>query len=113
MYPLSTTRNLMFNAGLLLFVFSVSVADESGQSVEVLAVTGFDFCPPPENVLELVDDRLLGLQPTVQTFELVVELNANVWKKTNRKNVDPYVVRHDTQIQAFFRPLPKKLKSKN
>ncbi len=61
---------------VLLFLLLVSVV--VGQLVELPAVVRLDLRLPPEDVGELVDDGLLRLQPTVQAFQLLVQLNTDI-----------------------------------
>ena len=62
----------------LLLLFLVSVRDIFGDLFELRAVAGFDVGPSLEEVLDLRDDRLLGVQSPIQTLQLLIQLNANV-----------------------------------
>ena len=68
---------------LLLGLF-VSVDHILWEFVEVAAVICLDLRPSSEYVLELIDNALLGVKPSIQTLELIVELNPDIWKKAKR-----------------------------
>ena len=69
---------------LILFAFFVSMWDRFGQSVQLFAVIEFDFRFSFEHILKLIDNAHLNLQPVVKTFQLLVQLDANVWKRNNK-----------------------------
>ena len=66
----------------LLLLFFVTMGHIFGQFVHFLAVIGLDFCSASEDILQFGHNALLGFQSPVQTFQLVVQLNANIWKIT-------------------------------
>lgn len=60
------------------------VRDVVCELVQVPAVAGLDLGAPPEDVLELGHQRLLGVQAPVQAFQLVAQLEADVWKEEEK-----------------------------
>ena len=60
--------------------FLVSMRNRFGESVQLFAVIEFDFRFTFENILKFVDNAHLNFQPVVKAFQLLVQLDSDVWK---------------------------------
>ena len=54
--------------------------DGFGQSIQLFAVIEFDFRFTFENILKFVDNAHLNFQSVVKAFQLLVQLDSDVWK---------------------------------
>lgn len=67
------------NGYLLLLLLFVALLDALAELLQALAVVQLDLGPSPEVVLQLLDDRHLGLYSQVKAAQLLVQLLADVW----------------------------------
>lgn len=59
--------------------------DGFGQSIQLFAVIEFDFRFTFENILKFVDNAHLNFQSVVKAFQLLVQLDSDVWKWIKKK----------------------------
>lgn len=89
-FSVITINNRRIDNHLLLSLFFVSQLEAFGQLVQALAVVQFDLATPPEEVLQLLDERDLRLHSHVEKLELFIELLSDVWRlgrETEKKRV--------------------------
>lgn len=59
-----------------------------GQLVQALAVVQLDFAAPPEEILQLLDERDLRLHADVEKLELFIELLSDVCGRDEERKTE-------------------------
>ena len=66
----------------------MSQLEAFGQLVQTLAVVQLDFAAPPEEILQLLDERDLRLHADVEKLELFIELLSDVCGRDEERKTE-------------------------
>ena len=70
----------------LLLVILMPLDESAIELVQILRVLQFDFGSASEEILNLLDNSHLRFQPKIQTFQLLVQLEADLCKRKTDTN---------------------------